>query len=255
MTIKLIGRLFLSMLFALVALSAQAGIYATVNVTNARHAFNQEPDDGLPAIPYSGTLTSNLINIKQKNSCRAGKRPGAQLSWCRYETDFGGVASPYVDELRSRFQSAQKLTGELAVILEVNSDGSYWGMFSFYEGATETYRDQTGTYYSTLDSDYQFWIEGNNLAPETYVNLDFIKRFWGAGAFTRQTFITSWTLYRITDTGERNGIESEAWYGDIDASTGFVPEPAAPLLFVTGLFALLRQQGAKRRAGFVSRKA
>lgn len=252
---KFLGRAFAALLVLAFAVPAHAGIFATIKATNTWHSTWDSPDDGRPSVPVEGTLTSNLVKLKLRHACRVVPTPGDQMSWCAYDADFSGVASPFENEFKTRFKSDAPLSQSLLVNLDVLGDGSYFGTFAFVQGKTETYTDQTGTYQSSLNTDYQFWFEGTGLALDSYVDLDFTKRIWNDAVFTKQYLSTQWDVTQLLDSGDANTLEFEQWQGYFDARTGNIPEPAGLLLFATGLLALFGQRAAKRRAGVVGGEA
>ena len=244
-----------ALLFGACLIPAQAGVFANISATETWHSTWEVWNDGRPALPLEGTLASNLVQLKYHNSCRAFSMSGALHSWCDYEADFSGIDSPYVNEFKSRFKANTPLLNSLAVDLDVWEDGTYFGIFFFTQGNTEIFTDETGTYQSTLNTNYQFWFQGNGLAPDSVVDLDFVKRIWGEGAFTKQYFMTQWDVLQLFDQGDPVLLDFELWEGNFVATTGTIPEPSAPLLFAAGLIALAGQRAAKRRAGIVRRDA
>lgn len=250
-----LGRAFAALLVLAFAIPAHAGIFATIKSTNTWHSTWDGLDDGRQSVPVEGTLSSNLVKLKLRHACRVLPTPGDQMSWCAYDADFSGVVSPFENEFKTRFRSDRPLSQSLLVDLDVLGDGRYFGTFTFVQGNTETYTDQTGTYQSSLNTNYQFWFEGTGLAQGSYVDLDFTKRIWDEGVFTKLYLSTQWDVMQLFDSGDSKTLEFEEWQGNFFATTGNIPEPAGLLLFATGLLALIGQRATKRRAEVVGREA
>jgi len=162
---------------------------------------------------------------------------GNKYSRCIYESDFSGLVSPYVAGFKSRFKTDEPMMTEFFVDLSVQGDGHYSGALSFVEGKDETYTDQSGSYQLSLNTNYQFWYEGNGIAPTTVIDAAFVNQIWNAGVFTRHVFSTQWYVLQFIDADNAVTTEFEQWNGNFE-TTATVPEPAAPLLFMTGLLAL-----------------
>ncbi len=248
-------RVLATLLAVVCSIPAQAGILTHIQSTNNWHGTWTTSNDGRPAVPFGGTLASNLVQQPFKNSCRVIPMAGEQVSWCYYDADFSGMDSPFVNEFKTRFKQDTPLFESLMVDLEVRADGRYHGTITFIQGNTEIYTDQSGTYQSSLNTNYQFWYGGEGLAPDSFVDLEFTKRIWSEGQFTKYYLATQWDVLQLLDSGDSNLLEFEQWEGYFDASTGTIPEPAAPLLFGAGLLALAGQRAAKRRAGVIGREA
>jgi hypothetical protein len=237
---RLFLHAFYAALLAAAAFPAQAGILADIKVSSASHVNQYDEDDGRPAIPFEGALASSLepLNMHRLPSCRSSIRMGLKYSRCFYAGDFSGLVSPYETEFKSRFKTDVPMGSEFYTELSVGNDGNYFGTFSFVETKVETHIDQTGTYQSTLNTNYQFWYEGAGIAPATVIDNEFVKRIWNAGMFTKQVFFTQWDVLEVSDVNNPRLTEFEQWRGDFESATSTVPEPSAPLLFATGLLAM-----------------
>ena len=241
---NLVPKLSLTLILTSTVFPAHAGIFANIEVREARHSVNGKYVDG-SGIPFAGSMSSNFVLAKSK--CVEWQVPEYAGSMCRYQADFSGLESPYINAFNSRFQSASPITNQLSVSLFNRPDGSYFGWFTFLQGKTEFYTNDTGSYQASLTSNYQFRFEGAGPSASPTSDLNFARRIWSEGIFTERNFFNSWDVFQLRDAGDLV-VESEYWSGKFAATVGTVPEPTTSLLMIAGLAALIFRRSPQNRA-------